>query len=227
LKELENLITSALILYQNLELVEDIFAFQTELNKKIDETFPISLQKEGVNIDCQEGCAYCCYGWEVKGNIAEIIVLINSLNSLKLEIRKEIFQKIKEYPKNSQNLENIPCPLLDLENNLCMVYNSRPFVCRLYVSEDVKKCKNKEQIVFPESVEFITKNIKIPSEEIISDELKPLFNTKISITSINFDENRGLFFLNIANTIELYIYPEKSKIKIEVEKGEYLKKFGN
>ena len=224
MKELENLIVSALLIYKNPEIINDIIEFQKDLNTEIDEKFNNSLKEEKINIACKKGCAYCCYGWEVKGNIAELILLINELNSLKLEEKKKIFKNLRNYPK-SKNLENVPCPLLNLGTNTCQIYNSRPFVCRLYVSEDVNKCKNKEEIVFPNSVEKITKNIKIPAEEMISDEFKPLFDIKMSITDILFDKEKNLFYLNLANTINLFVYPE-DEVQIKVEKGEYFKKFG-
>ncbi len=224
MRELENLIIASISIYKNPEIIEDIIEFQEDLNRQIDENFKISLKKEGIKIACEKGCAYCCYGWEVKGNIAEIISIIKELNSLKVEDRKEISERLKNYLK-FENLENIPCSFLNLEKNVCFVYNSRPFICRMYVSENINKCKNKEEITFPNSVEYVAKNVKLKSEEMISDEFKSLFNTKISITSISFDKKKNLFYIDIANTINLYVYPEEYKTKIQVEKGEYLKKF--
>ena len=225
MEELENLIISALLIYKNPEIINDIVEFQKDLNTEIDEKFRVSLKEEKINIACEKGCAYCCYGWEVKGNIAELILAVYELNSLKLEEKKKILKNLRNYPK-SKNLENVPCPLLNLEMNTCRIYNSRPFVCRLYVSEDVNKCKNKEEIVFPNSVEKITKNVKIPAEEMISDEFKPLFDTKMSITDILFNEEKNLFYLNLANTINLFVYPENKEVQIKMEKGDYFKKFG-
>ncbi len=224
MKELENLIISALSVYQNPEIVKDLVEFQKELNKKIDKSFKESLKKENIKIACEKGCDYCCYGWEVKGNISEMILVITELNSLKTEKKREIFQKLKNYPKN-ENLQNVPCPFLDLKTKTCNIYSSRPFVCRLYVSENVEKCKNKEEIIFPKSVEHTTKNVKIPTEETVSDEFKSLFDIKISITSILFNEEKDLFFLNIGNTINLYPFFKNGKLEISIEKGEYLKKF--
>ncbi len=225
MEELENLIISALLIYKNPEIINDIIEFQKDLNTEIDKKFRVSLKEEKINIACEKGCAYCCYGWEVKGNIAELILAVYELNSLKLEEKKKILKNLRNYPK-SKNLENVPCPLLNLEMNTCRIYNSRPFVCRLYVSEDVNKCKNKEEIVFPNSVEKITKNVKIPAEEMISDEFKPLFDTKMSITDILFNEEKNLFYLNLANTINLFVYPEDKEVQIKMEKGDYFKKFG-
>ncbi len=223
MKELENLIISSLILYREPEIIAEILGFQKNLNESIDTKFKEFLSEENTKTACDKGCAYCCYDWEVKGNISEIILLIYGLNSLNNKDKEIIHSKIKE---KLDNLKDKPCPMLNLESNTCYIYDYRPYICRLYVSDDVNKCKSKEDIIFPEAVKKITENVKIPNEEMITDELKPLFNTKISVYSISYDKQKNLFYLNIAETINLYVFPENQDLKIEITEGKYLKKYG-
>ncbi len=228
MENLEDLILSALSIYKNPEIVADIIEFQRELNTDIDESFSLYLSKEGIKLACEKGCAYCCFGWEVKGSIPELILIVKALNSLNLEEKEEIYKKLERYREIIENKKynEIPCPFLNLKENICKIYDDRPYICRLYVSENVEKCKMKEDIIFPKAVEEVTKNVITPSEEMISEEFKPLFSTKMSILAINYDKNKKLFYITIANTVKIYPYLENGKIQILIEKDKYLKKFG-
>ncbi len=210
-KVLENLIISGIYFLQEKSLLQEILSFQEDINEKIDKI--VSSEK----FACEKGCYHCCIGWEVKGSIPEILLLMKELNALPERKREEIAKHLEEY-KLLEKKEDIPCPLLD--NNLCVAYKGRPFVCRTYSSYDKKLCEEKKEFVFPDIVE---KALNIVDEEIslVEEPFKYLFNTKIPITEISFDKENKLFFLNLAETV--YICP--TKVKIEIEAGKYAKMY--
>ncbi len=210
-KVLENLIISGIYFLQEKSLLQEILFFQENINEKIDKI--VSSEK----FACEKGCYHCCIGWEVKGSIPEILLLIKELNALPERKREEIDKRLEEY-KTLKNKEDIPCPLLD--KNLCAAYKGRPFVCRTYSSYDKKLCEEKKEFIFPEIVE---KALDVVDEEtsLIEEPFNYLFNTKIPITEISFDRKNKLFFLNLAETV--YIYPKKEKV--EVKTGKYAKMY--
>ena len=210
-KVLENLIISGIYFLQDKTLLEEILSFQEGINKKIDKI--VSSEK----FACEKGCYYCCIGWEVKGSIPEILLLIKELNTLPEKRREKIAKRLEEY-KLLEEKEDTPCPFL--ENNLCVAYKGRPFVCRTYSSYDKKLCEEKKEFVFPEIVEKAL-NIVNKETSFIEEPFSYLFNTKIPITEISFDKNNKLFFLNLAETV--YIFPYKENVRVKA--GKYAKMY--
>lgn len=204
MEKLENLILAAAGIYRQPELVEEIIVLQQELNQQIDKQ--INKQK---GLACQKGCDYCCYGWNVHMTIPEMLMVIRDLNSFPVEKRKEIADRINKF-SNLTDYEGVACPLL--ENKQCLVYKSRPFICRTYSSYDISLCENRKEFVFPPFVEDIVKNVVIPFEENIEEPFRTLFETKVPISNIKFDYYRDLFYLNLANTIKIVPTPEKTEI---------------
>jgi len=204
LEKLENLILAAAGIYKQPELVDEIITLQEELNQQIDKQ--INQQK---GLACQKGCSYCCYGWNVQMTIPEMLMVIRDLNSFSPEKRIKIADRIYEF-SNLNDYNGVACPLL--ENSLCLVYESRPFICRTYSSYDISLCENRKEFVFPPFVEKIIKDIVLPFEENIEEPFRTLFETKVPISNIKFDYHRGLFYLNLANTIKIIPTPEKTEI---------------
>ncbi len=210
-KVLENLIISGIYFLQDKTLLEEILSFQESINEKIDKI--VSSEK----FACEKGCYYCCIGWEVKGSIPEILLLIKELNAFPEEKREEIAERLEEY-KLLEKKEDIPCPLL--ENNLCVAYKGRPFVCRTYSSYDKKLCEEKREFIFPDIVEKALDTVN-KETSLVEEPFNYLFNTKIPITEISFDKENKLFFLNLAETV--YIHPSKEYIKVKA--GKYAKMY--
>ena len=65
-----------------------------------------------------------------------------------------------------------PCPMLNLEDNKCRIYENRPQACRGYPHTNMKEMKN--------HLDLLEKNIEIcpAAEEIVSRIIKQLNNVK-------------------------------------------------
>jgi len=192
---IEELITVSIYILQNSEIIDEIIRFQSEENKKIDS----KLFRE--KFACKESCYYCCIGWDIKATIPEILLIIDNLNSFNPEKRLEIFENLNTY-KNLKNIDNVPCPML--EEGRCLIYESRPFICRTFSSYDENLCKNKIPFEFPKVVQEIVHESKENLNK-IDDFFKPLFNTKIKLSDISFEKESKLFYLNLADTILIFI----------------------
>ncbi len=95
---------------------------------------------------CQKGCAFCCSkvgcidittleGWRIKKQIERF-----SKDRLK-SLSKTIKQDIQKREKKKLNA----CPFL-MKNNVCMIYNVRPFSCRRIYSTHICKKENPPQV---------------------------------------------------------------------------------
>ena len=205
MENMKELIISAVYILNNPEILQDIFEFQKELNLEIDKA--VLSQKE---LACKKGCSYCCYEWDVRLNITELLYLLSYLNNLPPEKRLSINERLQKFKKIS-DYRGIPCPFL--ENNFCVVYEARPYICRTFSSYDVSLCERKEKFEFPSFIEEITRNIKVPYESQITEEFKPLFETKTTISNINFDEKDVLFYIDLVDVVR--IYSKNNKIFVE------------
>jgi len=88
------------------------------LYSAIDELLEAFLQRaseEGQPVSCKEGCTWCCERAREKVKI-----------SMNLSVEEQL--KIRS-----------ACPFL--ESKSCMVYESRPMACRIYLSASVSSCK--------------------------------------------------------------------------------------
>lgn len=84
--------------------LERIYAFLDELNLLIGQYAP-----------CHKGCSDCCH----------IEVSISSLEVKYIETKLGI---VPTWTGNKKQFFGTPCPFLD--NNSCLIYDYRPFVCR-------------------------------------------------------------------------------------------------
>lgn len=98
----------------------------------------------GETITCQKGCTYCCL-YYLQATVQECEAIVYHLyhNEIalstflgnytdwreKLRQNGDIFKKCAQLEKEMTRYEkqNIPCPFL--HNNLCLVYDVRPFTC--------------------------------------------------------------------------------------------------
>ncbi len=208
---LQNIILSGIYLLQDNTLLADILEYQEEINKDVEEL----LKKE--HFACGKGCYFCCIGWDVKGTISEAFLFVKGLNSLEVEKRELLNQKLENY-RSTQKSEDILCPFL--ENSLCISYEGRPFVCRTYSSYDKTLCEDKKRFEFPpvveKALEIVDKKVSI-----LEEPFKTLFETKIPFSQISFDKKRQLFYINLGDTAHIYPQEEGSLI----EKGLYAKKY--
>ncbi len=148
------------------DYVESITANIIQLFNYVDwELKTITLE-----ISCHKGCSYCCC-LNIDTFLHERILILNSLFLLE-DIKWNIFkEQVREWGKkfelfiNKNNLSGfeldiekhnvmvkkhetkfIPCPFL--YGRECMIYNTRPVVCRTYFSlSNPEDCKDKEKLI--------------------------------------------------------------------------------
>jgi Fe-S-cluster containining protein len=99
------------------------------------------------NLQCGRGCSLCCYGLFEIGS-ADVPVIADGLAALHPTRRNKIIRRAREIVESSRhpNLResaraekeaffdrtaSVPCPNLD-EAGSCMIYDSRPLVCRTF-----------------------------------------------------------------------------------------------
>lgn len=97
-------------------------------------------------IACKEGCSYCCSYCRVFVTPAEVFLLKQSIQqSLSATQLSDFILKLTDRVRHLASLSieefynsNFDC--IFLENNLCSVYEVRPFNCRNYHATDVEGC---------------------------------------------------------------------------------------
>ncbi len=136
------------------------------------EAFNSILRKilETTRVDCNKGCAYCCYGVTLWLRKVEAQTLVEFMNCLPLKERKRLAVRLREYEKTYREeakrngyayegpldeedlqleklsligglaMNEVPCPFLR-EDSTCSVYDARPDMCRLMVSPSKELCK--------------------------------------------------------------------------------------
>ena len=107
-------------------------------------------------LKCQRGCNQCCLGlFEI--SFAEAVILCEALSHLPPADYKTVMSKAKQLVEKTRSLfpgdcetgllnprrddesdeaffdaaKGIPCPLLDLANGDCLLYEARPATCRI------------------------------------------------------------------------------------------------
>ncbi|AIM34794.1 zinc/iron-chelating domain-containing protein [Bacillus thuringiensis serovar andalousiensis] len=114
---------------KGLELIGDLF-------KSLDEVFK-QLQK---NAPCRKGCIACCFQPINLATIEESKIrnkltkdIEKNINKNHQETKKRRKIPMSQINKNSSRAKYAePCPMLDVENKKCTVYDDRPFTCRTY-----------------------------------------------------------------------------------------------
>ncbi|WP_456384647.1 YkgJ family cysteine cluster protein [Persephonella sp.] len=215
MEELKQLVIASAYLLRGPELVDQIIEYQKEINREVDKA--VSRQK---GLACEKGCSHCCYGWLVKLSVAEALYMTQQLNSLPEKTRKKLAEKLEKYA-GLKSHENQPCPML--ENSLCVVYNARPYICRTYSSYSKTLCQLNKKIEFPPFIQEITENIKKPMEQQVEEPFDILFDIRTPITQIKYDRYKNAFYINLANTVQIYPFPEKT----DILPLEYAKKYMN
>lgn len=112
-----------------------------------DEWFASVMQAQPQNLQCGRGCSLCCHGLFEIGS-GDVPVIAEGLEKLHPMRRKRIVRRAVEIVAESRhpNLRecspiekeeffdrtaSTPCPNLN-ESGECMIYDSRPLVCRTF-----------------------------------------------------------------------------------------------
>ena len=106
-------------------------------------------EREGMHVDCKQGCTFCCSQAVLASN-HEILLIwqyldehvpIQVLNGIKART----FSKDEVTGKMSA-MEflhyNHPCPFLS--NDACLIYPVRPMACRCYLSSSISSCRDQQ-----------------------------------------------------------------------------------
>ena len=114
---------------------------------RADEFFASVMESQPQNMQCGRGCSLCCYGLFEIGS-ADVPIIAEGLAGLHPARRKKIIRRAQEIVDSSghPNLRecspeekeaffdrtaSVACPNLD-ESGACMIYDSRPLVCRTF-----------------------------------------------------------------------------------------------
>jgi hypothetical protein len=93
---------------------------------------------------CSYGCAYCCYQW-VRCAVPEALAVVAHIRQTWPQERiEQLITALADYriefdkiPPNT--ISSLCCPVL--VDNVCSVYEVRPFICRGCNSQDVEACR--------------------------------------------------------------------------------------
>jgi Fe-S-cluster containining protein len=102
------------------------------------------LHETPVSLSCKRGCSNCCshaiHVTMLEGIIAYRYLVRRGLWTPSLRVRLEAHaDRTWDLAIEMWHLANIPCPLLD--GSSCMVYQARPFMCRITSSRgDPEMC---------------------------------------------------------------------------------------
>jgi Fe-S-cluster containining protein len=149
--------------------MENLFAAQKQLYKVIDDlnnSLLESAAENGKPSDCKMGCSCCCHQ-TVLATPYELFYLAHFVkNKFKGDQLKTIVQRTTEKAEVTSKLPlnrllkfKKPCPLLHPEQGFCRAYQARPMACRIYLSSDVKSCKEdfespEDDSIFPHLYEM-------------------------------------------------------------------------
>lgn len=109
-----------------------LHAVRAEKTKK-GETFRESIEDKDLDVTCRKGCSHCCRH-PIMISVLEGAIIYYWLrnngkwtSTLKLQLDNHA-KTVVGLPPETWTLINIPCPLL--EDDLCIAYKSRPFLCQ-------------------------------------------------------------------------------------------------
>lgn len=120
----------------------------TSVQEALDgyETITREGERSGVfrdDYDCKKGCGHCCRVKVVCSPLEALVVarhVRETLSSASREHLNRALSRLLEETRgaNWETRAELPCPFL--EEGACSVYKVRPFVCRGYISLDVRDC---------------------------------------------------------------------------------------
>ncbi len=115
--------------------------------RRLDSTIKGVSEHIEENIQCQQGCSYCCH-FKVDVSANEVFSIVEHVQST---FTADKLEKLIEKASNNQKklvllsqakrvVTNIACPLL--EDNVCSIYTKRPSMCRKMHSTNVEACRH-------------------------------------------------------------------------------------
>jgi Fe-S-cluster containining protein len=87
---------------------------------------------------CASGCSFCCTGTgPIDITTLEGMIILERLSVMPKPMHKLVLEKLRRNIRNRLHQKEAECPFLQ-KNDLCMIYDIRPFACRRLYS--MKKC---------------------------------------------------------------------------------------
>jgi Fe-S-cluster containining protein len=148
---------------------KNLFAAQKQLYHIVDSLNSSLLEragKDGHPADCKMGCSYCCH----QTVLATPYELFFLAELVKTKFKGDALETIKTRAKNKMDktsklsMERLlkykePCPLLHPTEGFCRAYQARPMACRIYLSSNLKSCKDdlehpEDDSIFPQLYEM-------------------------------------------------------------------------
>ncbi|HPS12479.1 MAG TPA: YkgJ family cysteine cluster protein [Prolixibacteraceae bacterium] len=148
---------------------KNLFAAQCQLYKVVDglnNSLLSRAEKDGKPTACKMGCYYCCHQ-TVLATPYELFYLADFVrNKFKGDALEKIKERARSKSEKSSKLSmdrllkyKEPCPLLHPEGGFCRAYLARPMACRIYLSSDVKSCRDdlanpENDLIYPQLYEL-------------------------------------------------------------------------
>jgi Fe-S-cluster containining protein len=149
--------------------IKNLFAAQKQLYHIVDNLNNSLLEraeKDGQPSDCKMGCSCCCHQ-TVLTTPYELFYLAELV---KTKFKGDALETIKTRAKNKTDktsklpMQRLlkykePCPLLHPTGGFCRAYQARPMACRIYLSSNLKSCKDdlehpEDDSIFPQLFEM-------------------------------------------------------------------------
>ncbi len=113
--------------------------------------FESFVAQQGQKIACAKGCSTCCYQAVFLSPFEALYLAENIRKHCTQEEQERIKERVKQKKEATENMSaseylnyRHACPLLD-EKGTCMFHKYRPVACRIYLSEDLKSCREQHQ----------------------------------------------------------------------------------
>lgn len=183
-KELRDIVSNnnvALAAYYVVSNGGDITEFYKEQLKLIeDDTYS--------DMACKKGCFQCCYR-KVKVMDSEKSNVLKAFNRLPSvdDVRKRALIRVE------LNSNYLPCPLLNLKNGSCLIYEDRPLSCRTMTSYSLKSC-----------IKFLPNYAKVPSNHDLN-----FLRKDIHAGCTLFEVEKGKRISKVDSTIDEVILDDK------------------
>ena len=128
-----------------LDKKEKLPEFYSEFEKSADEFKKTSA--------CNIGCADCCiYVGNVDITTMEGIVIQNRLETFEKKLKAKIRKKLDKNKAERERDVLSKCAFLKEEDNICRIYDIRPFSCRRIYS--IKQCNQSQPVVHRQAIEL-------------------------------------------------------------------------
>lgn len=128
-----------------ISLVQNMMRRTQSIEESVESRF-LSIENRN-QIQCAEGCSWCCRRPLVVSILDAFSVSAHLLNHPEPMELDEYLQTIEPLGNERARLNQSfdPCPFLDPQER-CRVYLARPVVCRAFHSTDVEQCRSQVEV---------------------------------------------------------------------------------